>query len=267
MPRPRPQAGDHPGNGAGRTAPVIVNVIEVLRCFTVDEPLQGVTEIAAKVGLHKSSVSRILATLEEIDIVERDEVSRKYRLGLGLISIAGPLLANLDVRRLSLPLLQTLTEDTQETSALVVWNGSESVTVEQVPSPQKVKHTTPLGTRYDTALSASVGIFLAEQHPDAVRALLASGEPSLPDEGPDVEEYLDRLVQMRRRGYAVNYGETSPQEVGIAAPVRDHRGQVVAAVLLAAPFFRIDSTQLPTLGERCVVAAQQVSARLGALVA
>lgn len=82
-------------NGDARGQSVILTVIEVLRCFTVEQPLQGVTEV----GLRKSSVSRLLATREQEDIVERDETSRKFRLGLGLISVAGPLLANLDVRR------------------------------------------------------------------------------------------------------------------------------------------------------------------------
>jgi DNA-binding IclR family transcriptional regulator len=121
---------------------VIINVIEVLRCFTVERPLQGVTEIATKVGMHKSSVSRILATLEQADIVERDDGSRKFRLGLGLISVAGPLLANLDVRRIALPQMQELSASTGETIALVVWSGHEAVTVEQVPSPRQINTPT-----------------------------------------------------------------------------------------------------------------------------
>lgn len=86
-----------------RGASVIVNVIDVLRCFTVERQLVGVTEIAAEVGLHKSSVSRILATLVQERMVERDEPTRKFRLGLGLIAIAGPLLANLNVRQAAYP--------------------------------------------------------------------------------------------------------------------------------------------------------------------
>ena len=153
-----PAAGQENDNGSSdsRGASVLVNAIEVLRCFTVEEPLQGVTEIAAKVGLHKSTVSRILATLEQEDLVERDQSSRRFRLGLGLIAVAGPLLADLDERRAAYPVLQELGEQTGETTALMVWNGSEAVSVEQIPSRQQVKHTSVLGTRYNTALSASV---------------------------------------------------------------------------------------------------------------
>lgn len=267
---PNPAAGSgrkragRDGSGQARSASVIRNVMEVLRCFTVDEPVQGVTEIAAKVGLHKSSVSRILATLEELEIIERDQVSRKFHLGLGLLAVAGPLLANLDARRVSLPVLEELSATTRETAALVMWSGSEAVTVEQVASPQQIKHTNPLGTRYGTALSSSVQIFLAEMPTDRVRDLLERGAPALPDDGSiGVEEYLDRLGQARERGYAVNFGDTSPEEVGIAAPVRDHRGEVVAAILLAAPFYRVGRDRIPELGAACATAAAHVSARLG----
>ena len=81
------------GNGDSKGASVVVNAIAVLRTFTADEPLLGVTEIANRVGLHKSTVSRILATFEQEHLVERDAETRRFRLGLGLIAVAGPLLA------------------------------------------------------------------------------------------------------------------------------------------------------------------------------
>jgi DNA-binding IclR family transcriptional regulator len=248
-----------------RGASVIVNVIEVLRCFTVDEPLLGVTEIASRVGLHKSSVSRILAALEAENIVERDEPTRKYRLGLGLIAVAGPLLANLDVRRVSFPVLQGLSERTGETAVLTIWDGTESVAVEQIPSRHLVKHTSPMGSRYNTALSASVQVFLAHEPEARVRQLLASGRVLLP--GKDdaaVGSYLARLDGVRRRGYAVNHGETSLEEVGVAAPVYDHRGGVVASVLLAAPYYRVAAERLSDFGDACLDAARQIGSRLGA---
>ena len=116
-------------------------------------------------------VSRILATLERAGYVERDERSGRFRLGLGLIALAGPLLADLDVRRVALGSLQQLTDRTGETSALMVWNGHESVVVEQVQSPKQVKHTAAIGTRYDTYESSSVKVFLAALPPSEVTRL------------------------------------------------------------------------------------------------
>ncbi|NKX56685.1 IclR family transcriptional regulator [Arthrobacter mobilis] len=247
-----------------RGASVLVNAIEVLRCFSVEEPLLGVTEIASRVGLHKSTVSRILATLEQEDLVERDETSRRFKLGLGLIAVAGPLLAELDERRVAYPVLRELTERTQETSALVTWTGSSSVCVEQIPSPQQVKHTSPLGARYRTALSASVQVFLAAEEPERVRALLAGGVLEYPSPTPArIEEFIDRLKRVAAEGCATNYGETSVDEVGIAAPVHDHRGNIIAAVMIAAPRFRVSPEHLGILAGACTAAARQVTARMG----
>lgn len=247
-----------------RGTSVIVNAIAVLRCFSAEEPLLGVTEIALRVGMHKSTVSRILTTLEQEDLVERDSSSRRYKLGLGLIAVAGPLLAELEERRVAYPLLQRLTELTTETSALMVWNGRESMCVEQIASPQQVKHTTPLGARYHEAMSASVQVFLAVEPEERVRALILDGTISYAgvDEA-SLEAYLLRLKDAAARGYATNYGESSLDEVGVAAPVRDHRGNLVAAVLIPAPRFRVSPERLQTLGEACTQTAQQITDRLG----
>lgn len=251
------------GPSGARGASVIVNVLQVIRCFTVEEPVLGVTEIAARVGLHKSSVSRILATLEQEQVVEREESSRRYRLGLGLIAVAGPLLANLDVRRVAMDDLRELAESTGETAALNIWDGAAAVTVEQVPSRQQVKHTSVLGSRYATGYSASVQVYLAEEDPDAVRQLLQDGGIQFTDQ-PDPEDYLRRLCEVRRLRHAVNYTETSQDEVGIAAPVHDHRGQVVASVLVAAPFYRVPQEAVESLATACRETAQRISLRLGA---
>ncbi|MFJ2718196.1 MULTISPECIES: IclR family transcriptional regulator [unclassified Streptomyces] len=255
---------DNGAAGSGRGMTVLRNGIGVLRTFSVDEPELGVTEIATRVGLHKSTVSRILATLEQDGLVERDPGSRRFRLGLGVIAMAGPLLADLDVRRAAYPVLQELSHRTGETAALLVWNGAEAVCVEQVASRHEVKHSTPLGTRYQTAASSSVQVFLSRLPSERVRALVTSGavvHPGLSDAA--VDAYLLRLAESAERGYAVNYGETSVEEVGVAAPVFDHRGEAVASVLVSAPRFRVSPEGLPVLGETVRESAARVTARLG----
>lgn len=258
------ESSETPGNGDSKGASVIVNAIAVLRTFTAEEPRLGVTEIANRVGLHKSTVSRILATFEQEHLVERDAETRRFRLGLGLIAVAGPLLAELEERRVAYPVLRELTEQTGETSALMVWNGLESMCVEQIASHQQIKHTTPLGARYRDAMSSSVQVFLAAEPAERVRSLLRGGAITYPGlDDSSLEAYLIRLKEDLIRGWAINYGESSIDEVGVAAPVHDHRGDVVAAVLIPAPKFRVSPDRLQSLGEACAAAAQKVTARLG----
>ena len=255
---------DTNGKSDTKGASVIVNAIAVLRSFTADEPLLGVTEIANRVGLHKSTVSRILSTFEQEGLVERDPDTRRFRLGLGLIAVAGPLLAELEERRVAYPVLRELTERTGETSALMMWEGNESICVEQIASRHQIKHTAPLGARYNDALSSSVQVFLAKEPEERIRSLLLSGAIAYPGlSESSLEDYLVRLKEDSSRGWAINYGESSLDEVGVAAPVYDHRGDVVAAVLIPAPRFRVSQDRLQSLGESCVAAADKVTARLG----
>jgi len=241
---------------------VVHNVVDVLRCFSTGEPLVGVTEIAQQVGLHKSSVSRLLTTLESEGWVEQEPTTRKYQLGLGLIAIAGPLLANLNVRKVAHPYLQQLAAQTRETTVLAVWEDSAAVTVEQIASDRTVKHTSPLGSRYYSTGSATVQIFLADMEPAAATALIDSGHIRL-QEGWTAAQARQRLADTRERGYATNLSETFEDEIGIAAPIYDHRRKVVAAVLLAAPAYRVDDHTTEQLLKQCLATAATISTRLG----
>jgi DNA-binding IclR family transcriptional regulator len=121
----------------------------------------------------------------------------------------------------------------------MVWSGVEAISVEQVASPRNVKHTSPIGTRYGTHATSSVQVFLAHLPEAQLRAVLDRGLPQYSERTVvDVERYMARLAEARRRGWALN-GETSLEEIGLAGPVRDHRDEIVAAVLLSASRFRV----------------------------
>jgi IclR family acetate operon transcriptional repressor len=245
-------------------ASVLLNGVRVLQAFSVAEPVLGVTEIARRVDLHKSSVSRILRTLEQATLVERDAGTGRYRLGLGVLALAGPLLADLDVRRVAAAPLAELAERTRETAALMLWTGAGAISVEQVPGPQLIKHTAAIGTRYAATSSASVQVFLAALPPEQVRGLLGAGRITGRADPAGVDAFLDRLAQVRAGGVAVNDGESAVDEVGVAAPVRDHRGETVAAVLLSAPRYRVSADVLDLLVGAVRTTAGEISSRLGA---
>ena len=236
------------------TSPV-ATAMAVLRCFSPERPVLGVVEIAEEIGLHKSSVSRMMSTLEAEDLVEQDPLSKKFRLGLGLLSVAGSLLANLDVRRAALPVLTELTQITGETSSLVIWDDFAAVIVEQVPSANPIKHATELGTRYGRVEDASVRVRLT--------ALPESDRERFFAVTPRSKAAYRRLTANDGEGVAVNDGNTTPDEVGIAAAVHDHRGRLIAAILLAVPRYRVDAERLSRLVDDCLAAADDLTRALG----
>ena len=101
----------------------LLNGLAILESFSAASPSLTVTQIAEKVGLHKSTVSRVLQGLAEAGYVVRDSRSGKYQLGLRVLRIAAPLMADLDVRVAARPYLEELSAETEETAALALWNG------------------------------------------------------------------------------------------------------------------------------------------------
>ncbi|MEW1982491.1 IclR family transcriptional regulator [Citricoccus sp. NPDC079358] len=257
--------GAQPNGDKQGAAASLLNGLAVLEAFSVaSRPLLGVTEISELVGLHKSTVSRMLTGLAESGYVQRDDTAGRYRLGLGMIGLAGPLLADLNVRRAALPYLEELTEATSETAAIAVWNGTSAIVVEQTASPHQVKHSASIGTRYNKYASSSVRVFLAELPPEEVGRLLSAGIIQR-----DSYRGLDGLAHenlrvVREQGFAINDGDTTFEEYGISAPVRDYRGKVVGCITASAPRSRVQfRASQPVLRDAVLQAAEQVSARLG----
>ena len=243
----------------------LLNGLAVLEAFSIESPVLGVTEIANRVSLHKSTVSRILNGLAEAGYVQRDEDTGRFRLGLGVIMLSGPLLADLDVRRAALPYLEELTAATRETAAISVWNGTEAIVVEQVASPHQVKHTAAIGTHYARYESSSVRVFLAELPPVTAERLLADGTITIDAASDAPRPVAEHLEHLRETGYAVNDGFTTDEEYGVSAPVRDYRGIAVGCITVSAPRSRVYKRQsAQALATAVTEAAQQVSERLGA---
>lgn len=253
-----------PGADASPRIAAVQHAVAVLRAFSAAEPLLGVNEIARRVSLHKSTVSRILATLEDAHLVERDIASGRFGLGPGIVALAGPLLANLNVREVAQPYLQQLAQDTGESVSLSIWNHGEAVNVDQVMGPGLIQHIAPIGSRSPAHSTATGKTFLAYAPSEEVRAILARGFTRFTSRTiTDATALLAELDRIRSRGYALNDRELSENLIAAAAPVRDHRGQVVAAVGVSAPAFDDIQARLERFAALSKATAASISRRLG----
>jgi DNA-binding IclR family transcriptional regulator len=252
--------------GGRRPEPVaaLANGIHILRTFTVAEPALGVNEIARRLGMSASTVYRALVTLEDLGLVEQEAATDRYRLASGVIALAGPLLANLDVRDIARPFLEQLARDSRESVNMAIWNRDEAVNIEQVPSPAAIKHLAPLGRRNPPHASAVGKVFLAHLSTEEAAALIARGLPRLTERTiTEPARLLADLATTRERGYAVNDEELEPDLVAVAAPVRDRHGQVVAAVSVSAPSFRAPGARVHEFGALVRETAAAIGRRLG----
>jgi IclR family acetate operon transcriptional repressor len=228
----------------------------------------GVTELARRLGLHKSTASRLLATLEKRGLVEQDEESGKYRLGLVVIRLANRAERTLDLRSIAMPELDRLARATRETTGLGVLDGDQLLTVAQADGPNLVAMGDWTGRFVPPHCVASGKVLMASLPEREILRLVRRGLDQLTDRTIiQLEPLLEELARIRRRGYATAFGEYDAQLNAIAAPVHDARGQVVSSVYVWGPTFRITPRRVPELAQQVLESAGAISVRLGGTAA
>lgn len=217
----------------------------VLRSFTEAEPELGVMELSQRLGLHKSTVSRILSTLQGEGLVGQNPETGKYRLGVGLISLAGVALGRLDIRGLSQPYLNRLAEISEETVNLAIRDSRECVNIERIASPKPIQYVGWIGRRMPLHCTASGKVFLAHLPPEAFKAALPDSLNRYTTKTIVSHQALEQsLPSICQQGYAIVHEEFEEGFSDIAAPIYDRRRQVVATVSISGPTFRMGPGQI-----------------------
>ena len=236
----------------------------ILRCFVENGTELGVTSISRQVGIHKSTVSRLLSALREEGFVEQNPENGKWRLGLGLLGLAGAMLERMDLHKVAQTPLRILSTQTQETINITVLDGNECVNIESITSPKSVQHTGRPGRRTPLHCTSTGKVFLAFLTPEEQDVLLSGTllpytENSIVDRGT-----LERaLEQVREQGYAIAHEEYEEGLSAIAAPIRDHTRQVVATVSISGPSYRMGLNQIKMFVEPLKDTAHDISTQLG----
>ena len=227
----------------------------------------GVVRIAELVGREKSQVSRALRSLDQAGLVERDPATRAYRLGWRVFTLAARV-GNQRLLALAPPVLRGLVGALGETAHLTVLDGGEVVTVLSVSSPSTVRAIEWTGRGVPVHCTSAGRALLLDHDAGSLVTLLGEGEGDLtlaaagPTAPRDIAELARRIECARAVGYAAIDGEFEDGHTGVAAPVRDFRGRIVAAVNVSAPAFRL-ATRLDAAGHEVKAAADGLSAKLG----
>ncbi len=224
----------------------------------------GVTELARRLGLHKSTASRLLATLQRRGLVEQDEESGKYRLGLVVIRLAERAERTLDLRGIALPELERLARATRETVSLGVLEGDACLTVAQVDGPNLVACPDWTGRTTPLHCVASGKVLLAAMAERDVVRVARPGLPAVTERTiTRLESLLEELARVRRRGFASAFSEWIVGTNGVAVPIADARGRVIAALAVWGPASRITPARVAELVARSREASAAVTVRLG----
>jgi len=254
-------------NKQGSGVQSLQRAIAVLRAFTVETPELGVTEVGRRVGLHKSTAFRLLSALAAEGLVSQDPETGRYRLGVGLIELAGRVLVHIDLRQVARRHMRPLAEKVGETVNLAILDGTQVLNLEQsVPRGHLVVNYGWVGRRTPLHATSTGKVLLAWAPPSKVAAVLDSPlEAYTPNTITDPEMLQAELDSVLESGYSMGHEEYEVGLNAVAAPVRDHTGQVVAALSASGPSYRLSAERFEEVAREVVATAQAISTELGHL--
>jgi DNA-binding IclR family transcriptional regulator len=212
----------------------VLTALDVLDCFATETEL-GVTDIARRLGVAKSTAHRLLTTLCARGLVEHAAGSGQYRLGMHLVELGQLAKERVPLHRLALPLLEHLRRETGQTVQLGVSDGADVLFLERLPALRPGAPSLPIARRVPAHL-AGAGKVLAAFDPALERARIAAGFPAPTARSiGSAADFRLALEQVRGSGFAVADGEVVEGMASVSVPVRDPAGGARAALSVTGP--------------------------------
>lgn len=217
----------------------VANALQVI-ALAHEEGTVNLTSISARLGVGKSTAHRLVTTLAAENFLQRSHVAHaEFILGPILLEIGAAAIRQSDVLRHARRPMERLSDRVSETVSLVILQGSTTRVVDSIESRQTVRVGLRTGVVVPANLTAAGKVLLAQIPEEGLRALFRQALPSLTSAKGDWSELDRELAQVRLDGFAFSAGESDPAIHGLAVPVRDRTGVVVAALAMAAPFYRL----------------------------
>ncbi|MCL6632555.1 MAG: IclR family transcriptional regulator [Alicyclobacillus herbarius] len=250
--------------GRSQTLSSLTTALRVLQCFSMEEPELGVTEIAQRLGVGKSTVHRILVTLEESGFVRKDETTRRYRLGLSVLTLGGILMSNLEIYREGQHLLESFVNRFDETVHLAVLEGFNTVYVSKIESKHPVPMLTHLGRKNPLHCTSSGKAILAFQDEEMIDEVIRRGLTRYTRTTiTDPVRLHQHLEEIRQKGFATSEGELRDGVSSVAVPVRDYTRRVIGAVTVVGPTYRFTPNKVDAFARQLIDVGAEISKRLG----
>lgn len=254
---------DKEANEGKRHIQSVFRALKILECVAGRGNSVGLTDISKEMGLSKSTAHGLIATLEQYGYMKQDGITGKYSLGLKVFEIGQAYVSNLDLREIALPDLRELSLRYQETAHLAVLSGEDVVYIDKFDGSRSIGIRSRIGGR-NPAYCTGVG-----------KALLSGlSDIQIQDmyQGKTLERYtentvvelvplLEQIRQVRKVGYAFDAEEIEMGLQCIAAPIKDSKGVIIAAISLSGPCSRLPD--MNDIATDVAKTAMQISMRMG----
>lgn len=242
----------------------LAKMMAILDCFSTVERKLSVAEIAARLGMPRGTVHRIMRTLRDLGMIEQERDRDQYRLGMKLFELGTTVLANMDLHREAKASVEALTRASGETVHLSVFDGKSSTVINRTdPDGRRVNTLFVLESSPAHATSSGKAA-LAFQPEAAIERFIARGLARIaPNTITDPSALCAELASIRRQGYAVDDEELTPGTRCVSAPIRNLSGAVFAAISVSGPARRFTGERVDAYADLVRHHAGTISGQLG----
>lgn len=239
--------------------------LDILEAFGDGRNELGVTELSKMLGLHKSTAYGLLTTLEVRGYLVKHTVSGKYRLGLKLFELGNQVQNGMDLKLVADQYLEQLLAENGETVHLVIMDGGEAIYIDKKEGPESMRMVSQVGKRLPVHCSGVGKTLLAHLPEPEINSIIAEkGLPSFTAKTITDPDVLKKELQLiRDQGYALDNEEISEGLMCIAVPIRNHTGNVIAALSVAGPTVRMKEEKIENVKESVLKVSRAISYRLG----
>ncbi|BCJ86965.1 IclR family transcriptional regulator [Effusibacillus dendaii] len=238
----------------------VERALDILLCFSGMEMELGLSDIAKKVNLHKSTVHRLLTSLESRGFIRRHPQTEKYRLGWSVLELVSNVYQSDDLSSIVLPEMTQLRDEVGETISLYIRVGNERIRTQAVESNQPVRRVANIGQRLPLHVGASGKVLLAWLDSHLLDEVM--NDPSWPKDLPK-RPFKEALQQTREKGYAISIEERETGAAAVAVPIFGRDKQIVAALSISGPVDRFTDKAV----NRFIPAAQRTAQLISKMLA
>lgn len=244
---------------------VLDKSLSVLELLLQKGSSMNMTELSEKLGFYPSTIHRILDTLKHWGYVEQDPHTQKYQLGLKALELGMAKLHQMDLVREATPYLKELVNQCNETVHLGVLEEGEVLYLAKEESSHTIRMISYVGKRAPLHCTSLGKVLLAYLSTEERKEIL--GEKVLPrlteNTITDKRELEKELSKIREQGFALDREENEKDVRCVAAPIRNYQGEVIAAISISSPIFRIDKNTQNNLKDAIIETSEKISKRLG----
>jgi len=246
---------------------LLKKIVDILDYLSDVERDVGITELSLKLNLPKSTVHRILKNLSKYSIVEKENDTSRYKIGLRLLKYSNSLLRSFDLRKIVKPILKKVCDKTQETAFLTVWRNEQGICIDSISSNRSANtHLfVEIGKEMPFHCTASSEVLLANQPIEDIRRII-NKNPLLkytPNTITDPGKLIINLLEIKDKGYAICNEELEEGIKAIAAPIKNIDGKAMASITITGLAKRMSSDNIEELIKIVIDSTREISEKLG----